>query len=207
MLKQVLIIVCLIIGSLILTGYEVNLINQAKQEKKIDVYVSSQTLSAGTQIEEDDIVSMQIDESLMSENLVTDKKALLGLTIKVDLPKKTLLNLSFFTERDHFEPSPEHSITTLKLNAEEAMCWRLEKGEQVSLIYVDLNFEGLILGEITIKGIFNENMVECHDMNKNDIIETSILPSFVVIEGSSSVINKVVALRGNGRFELVKIHK
>ena len=55
--------------------------------------------------------------------------------------------------------------------------------------------------------IFNENMVERHDMDKGGISETGLLPSFVVIEGKTSVINNVIALRGNGRFELVKIHK
>lgn len=206
-MKQILMIVCLIIGSLVLTGYEVNQINLAKQEEKVDVFVSSHALTSGSQIEEKDIVTIQVDKSLMSEHLITDKTALLGLTVKVDLPEKTLLNQAFFTERTHYEPSPEHAITTLKLNAEEAMCWRLEKGEQVSLIYVDLNFKDLILGEITIKGIFNENMVERHDMDKGGISETGLLPSFVVIEGKTSVINNVIALRGNGRFELVKIHK
>ena len=47
-------------------------------------------------------------------------------------------------------------------------------------------------------------MVERQDTGKN---ETALLPSFVVIEGKSSVIDKVVELRGNGRFEIVKIHK
>ncbi len=203
-MKHILIIISLIIGSLVLTGYEVNQINHAKQEDKIDVFVTSHALTAGTMIEEKDIDSIKIDHSLMSEHLITDKSALIGMTIKVDLPEKTILNRAFFTERTQYEPSPENALTTLKLNAEEAMCWRIEKGEQVSLMYIDLNFEGLLLGEIIIKGVFYENMVERQDTGKN---ETALLPSFVVIEGKSSVIDKVVELRGNGRFEIVKIHK
>lgn len=203
-MKHILIIISLIIGSLVLTGYEVNQINHAKQEDKIDVFVTSHALTAGTLIEEKDIDSIKIDHSLMSEHLITDKSALIGMTIKVDLPEKTILNRAFFTERTQYEPSPENALTTLKLNAEEAMCWRIEKGEQVSLMYIDLNFEGLLLGEIIIKGVFYENMVERQDTGKN---ETALLPSFVVIEGKSSVIDKVVELRGNGRFEIVKIHK
>lgn len=203
-MKHILIIISLIIGSLVLTGYEVNQINHAKQEDKIDVFVTSHALTAGTMIEEKDIDSIKIDHSLMSEHLITDKSALIGMTIKVDLPEKTILNRAFFTERTQYEPSPENALTTLKLNAEEAMCWRIEKGEQVSLMYIDLNFEGLLLGEIIIKGVFYENMVERQDPGKN---ETALLPSFVVIEGKSSVIDKVVELRGNGRFEIVKIHK
>lgn len=203
-MKHILIIISLIIGSLVLTGYEVNQINHAKQEDKIDVFVTSHALTAGTMIEEKDIDSIKIDHSLMSEHLITDKSALIGMTIKVDLPEKTILNRAFFTERTQYEPSPENALTTLKLNAEEAMCWRIEKGEQVSLMYIDLNFEGLLLGEIIIKGVFYENMVERQDPGKN---ETALLPSFVIIEGKSSVIDKVVELRGNGRFEIVKIHK
>lgn len=203
-MKHILIIISLIIGSLVLTGYEVNQINHAKQEDKIDVFVTSHALTAGTMIEEKDIDSIKIDHSLMSEHLISDKSALIGMTIKVDLPEKTILNRAFFTERTQYEPSPENALTTLKLNAEEAMCWRIEKGEQVSLMYIDLNFEGLLLGEIIIKGVFYENMVERQDPGKN---ETALLPSFVVIEGKSSVIDKVVELRGNGRFEIVKIHK
>lgn len=203
-MKHILIIVCLIIGSLVLTGYEVNQINLAKQDEKVDVFVTAHVLTAGTQIEEKDIDSIKMDKALMNEHMIIDKAAIIGMTIKLDLPEKTLLNQAFFTEKTHYEPSPEHAMTTLKLNAEEAMCWRLEKGERVSLMYIDLNFEGLLLGEIIVKGIFNENMVERHDEDKN---ETGLLPSYVVIEGKSTVINKVVELRGNGRFELVKIHK
>ena len=206
-MKQILIIVSLIIGSLVLTGYEVNQIHLAKQEDKVDVYVTARALTSGSQIEEKDVVSIKIDKVFMNEHLLTDKTELIGLTTKVDLPEKTLLNRALLTERTHYEPSPEHSMTTLKLNAEEAMCWRLEKGEQVSLIYVDLNYEGLLLGEIIIKGIFNENLIELHEISKNDVFETGLLPAFVVIEGKSTLISKVVALRGNGRFELVKIYK
>ena len=190
-----------------LTGYEIDQINRAKEEHKGQVVMLNKPLELGAMISEDDVFLQNVDQDLIGANHFYDKASVIGLTTTVALNEKTILSAAFFSTKTFYTPSENHGITTLKLNAEEALCWQLKAGESVELIYIDLNYKGLNLGEVTIKSIFNENLgkIESPSNTTYDQAYVSLNPMYVVIEAKTEVVKQIIEVRGNGRFEMIKV--
>lgn len=195
-MKKISVIIALVIASLLLTGLELNRLNQAKQMNLASVLVTSCDLTAGKKIESEDLKVIEIPVESISETAYSAKEDLLGKTVTYNLSSNTQIIEEMITENAYLVPNEGNSMTTLKLNPEEAMCWTMSKGERVLVKYIDLEGHLSELGEVMVKGRYDQSLSENN-------YQTSV-PVYLLVEGRFEIIDAIVSKLNMGRLEIVK---
>ena len=118
----------------------------------------------------------------------------MGMNITTDFSKYSILSKQIITDRvdDQTVSEINHAMTTLKILPEEALCFRLIKGDKVSLYHTNPEGEIVEMGNVLIKGIYDANL------------EDAGIPVYLLIEADRKLIEDVIQFRDAGRFEVVR---
>lgn len=195
-MKKIVIIILLLLCGGLITGFEIKQINAAQLTAQVPIVILKETLEVGAVLNAQNVEIKEIDRDLADENTYCEIGDVVGKTLAINLPKGTILNKMLITEQTFFTPAKGHSITALKLSPEAIMCWEVTNGESVELVHVSLEGELRRIGEVVIKGYYDQEMLQ-----KNSL---SNLPAFVLVEGESSIIDEIIRSRDNGRIEVTK---
>lgn len=195
-MKKIALIIGLLLCSFIITGLEINKINAAKDLKQTQIVILNRDLKAGEVITSSDLSVVKMPSDLTGDSNFYDKFEIEGNTLALDMPANTVLVKEMIIEHAFFVPESGNGITAIKLNPEEAMCWAVNTGESVIVHFVDLKGEVFEIGEVFVKGNFDQSLSQ----NTN---HTSV-PVFLLIEGKYEIVQKIIASRNLGRIEIVK---
>lgn len=192
-MKKMIMVIGLLIFGLLLTYYEINSIRAVNENALTEVVALKKSLESGIAITMDDLKYVLVDSSFDTKQYFEDDKELIGKKLSVALGEDTLLMNQFIKQEGQFSLEKNHAITSLKVLPEEFICWQVDLGDSIELVHVSLDYEMTQLGEVVIKGIFDQNLKSHASM-----------PTYVVIEGKSSTIEKIILLRDQGRIEAIK---
>ena len=192
-MKKLVMVIGLLVFGLLLTYYEVNSIRTVNENALIEVVSLKNTLEAGTTITLTDIEYVLVDSSFDIGHYFENDQEVIGKKISVTLNEGTLLMDQFIKQEGQLSPDKNHAITSLKVLPEEFVCWQVDLGDSIDLVHVSFDHVMTQLGEVVIKGIYDQNLKSHASM-----------PTYVVIEGSFSTIEKIILLRDQGRIEAIK---
>lgn len=198
-MKKIAIICLLLVCSFLVTQYEINDIRKESLKETESIYVVNKDLTAGCTLEEGDLEQAQVLSKWDNENYYQSKEGLIGQTLKIDVTKNMPLTDQMFVKKGESLKSikPHQAITTLKLMPEEALCWEVQPGENVTLYYIDDQTGVISLGPITINQVLDDYTKPVKDKQYT---------TYLLIEGPKSTIEKVMSGRKTGRFELMKMN-
>lgn len=191
-MKRIMAIVGIMMISFLLTGYQINQINVAKEDVWVTTLLLKSDVSVGTRLEEKHLTMGLIHKEQLIQGSFTDKSTVLGQTLIVSLPKNTVLTKAMIKEQSYHEPESGHSITTIKLTPDASLCWQFSDGEWVEVLSVNLEGKITSLGKVMIKETFDQN------------VEHTGVPVFVIIEAKHAVVEKIISHRASERLELIK---
>ena len=197
-MKKIGIAVLLFICGGLLTYAEVKHINEPEISYTTDVVALKHDLTEGVVIGEQDLQMVSIPKEIYNINYIQDKNEVIGNTLAIALTELTLINKDVLVEKSYFVPNRGNALTSLRLTPEEMLCWEIEVGEMVHVVHVSTDGVLTELGQVSIKGVYDENL------NRN-FSKKSNMPTFLLIEGNLSVIESIIASRSNGRLEVIKI--
>ncbi|GAB6107471.1 SAF domain-containing protein [Fusibacter bizertensis] len=197
-MKKIGIAVLLFICGGLLTYAEVKHINEQEISYTTDVVALKHDLTEGVVIKEQDLQMVSIPNEILSNNYVQDKDEVIGNTLAIALTELTLINKDVLLEKTYFIPSSGNALTSLRLTPEEMLCWEIEVGELVHVVHVSTDGVLTKLGQVSIKGIYDETL-------SRNFSKKSNVPTFLLIEGNLNVIESIIASRGDGRLEVIKI--
>lgn len=192
MVKKIIAIVALMMISFLLTGYQINQINMAKEDVWVSVVILKADLEVGMRIEQSHLTMGLIHKDQMIKGTFNEKESIVGQTLIVNMPKNTVISKDMLKEQTYHAPEKGHSITTIKLTPDASLCWQFLDGEWVEVLSV--NLEGMIttLGKVKIKEVFDQN------------VEQVGVPVYVIVEGAHRVVEKIVSHRASERLEFIK---
>jgi len=192
-MKKIVMVIGLLVFGLLLTYYEVNSIRAVNENALTEVVALKKPLEAGATITLDDIKYVLVDSTFDTGHYFEDDQDVIDKKVAVTLTEDTLLMDQFIKQEGQFSPEKNHAITSLKVLPEEFICWQVDLGDSIDLVHVSFDHEMTQLGKVVIKGIFDQNLKSHANM-----------PTYVVIEGSFSTIEKIILLRDQGRIEAIK---
>jgi len=195
-MKKIVIILFLLLCGGLITGFEIKQIKEAQMDARVPLVVLSETLEVGTLLSDSNLEIISIDKALAVENTYHQMADILGKTLAIGLTKGTILSQNMITEQTFFTPAKGHSISAIKLNPEEILCWEVRHGEEVELVHVSLEGVFKRIGKVIVKGNYDQEM-----MQKNNF---STVPVYVLVEGESAIIETLIQLRHEGRIEVIK---
>jgi PHD/YefM family antitoxin component YafN of YafNO toxin-antitoxin module len=195
-MKKIIIVILLLISGGLITGFEINQIKAAKMDERVPIVVLKESLEVGVVLSSENLEIMEIQEAFATENTYRHIDDVLGKTLAIGLTKGTILSMNMITEQMFFTPAKGHSITAIALKPESIMCWEVMDGEVVDLVHVSLEGQLRRIGKVIIKGYYDQ------EMGHNYNFET--VPTFVLVEGETQVIEEIIRSRDNGRIEVTK---
>ncbi|GAU77861.1 SAF domain-containing protein [Fusibacter sp. 3D3] len=193
-MKKIIIMVCVVALSIIMTFYQIHIIKNQTLQSFNDVVILSKSVAAGTIIKSSDLEMGKINRLWYSTDYYTKIEDVVGMYITTDFSKYSILSKQILTDRvdDQTVSEANHAMTTLKILPEEALCFRLKKGDQVSLYQVSEADEVTDMGNIVIKAVYDDNL------------EDTGLPVYLLIEADQKIIKEVIRFRRSGHFEVVR---
>lgn len=191
-MKKLMAIIGLMMISFLLTGYQINQINSAKENVWVSAVHLKSDLSVGTRIEDKHLSMGMVHKDHLVKGSFIEKESILGQTLIVGLPKNTVLSKEMLKEQSYHVPEKGHSMTTIKLMPDASLCWQFLEGEWVQVLSVNLEGKITVLGKVMIKEVFDQN------------VEQTGVPVYVIVEASHQVIEKIVSHRASERLELIK---
>ncbi len=197
-MKKILIVVLLFLCGGLLTFVEMKHINNQKMDYTTNVVALKHDLAEGIEIKEDDLQIVSIPNAIYNKNYFQNKNEIIGNTLAIALNESSLINKNMLLEKSYYLPSKGNAMTSLRLTPEEMLCWEIEIGENVHIVHVALEGVLSILGQVTIKGIYDQNL----DQNVNI---KNMMPTFILIEGKKNIIETIISKRGVGRLEVIKM--
>lgn len=197
-MRKIGIAVLLFICGGLLTYAEVKHINEQEISYTTDVVALKHDLTEGVVIKEQDLQIVSIPNALYNKNYVQDKNEVVGNTLAIALTELTLINKDVLLEKSYFIPNSGKAMTSLRLTPEEMLCWEIEVGEMVHVVHVSTDGVLTKLGQVSIKGIYDETLSRNFSKKNN-------IPAFLLVEGNVDVIESVISGRSDGRLEVIKI--
>lgn len=185
-------IIGLMIISLLLTVYQINQINLAKEDVWVSAILINSDLNVGTHLMDKHLSVGWVHKDQLIKGSFTEKESILGQTLIVNLPKNTVLSKDMLKEQSYHVPEKGHSITTIKLAPDASLCWQFIDGERVEVLSVNLEGKITVLGNVMIKEVFDQN------------IEKIGVPVYVVVEAKHQIVERIVSHRMAERIELIK---
>ena len=193
-MKKIVIMICVIALSIIMTFYQIHIIKQQTLQSFKDVVVLSKSLTEGTTIKASDLEMGKINTLWYSTDYYTDIQDAVGMCITTDFSKYSILSKQVLAEKvdDQIVSEVNHAMTTLKFLPEEALCFRLTKGDEVALYQINQDNEAIEMGNVVIKAIYDNNL------------EDGGIPIYLLIEADRKIIKDIIRFRESGRFEVVR---
>lgn len=182
----------LLVLSIGITLVQIRSIEGAKRETLREVVLLKDAVEAGTVLEARHIERGFIEHSAIPEGAFSELSQAIGKTAGIQLPARTLITESLLQGHGFFTPDPGMAMTALGLKPDEALCWQVEPGEWVDLLFVEKEGIRHHLGQAQVKGQFNRNAME------------SNAPAYMLIQGKRHTIEAVVEKRDAGRIEVIK---
>lgn len=146
----------------------------------------------GQIVTEEDIGAISVLPDHRLTGVVQSEEEVIGKRAAVDLREGMIACESLFEQPERYQVRKGSAMTAIKLLPDSAICWICEEGQQVDVYFVDDGGRSENLGEVTIRGAFDQMMSDQE------------LFFFVVVEGRTGVIERIVASRTMGRLEIVK---
>lgn len=196
-MKRVILIGVIAALSIFMTLFQIQLIKKETLQSFKEVVILSRDIKVGEVIEDNDVEIGQINTAWFSDDYYTAKSNVIGKTAVVNLSRSTILSKTLvrITVNENQLTDPEHAMTTLKIVPEEALCWSLEKGDEVELFCVSQDLDTVQdLGKIMIKAIYDDRLGD------------ESIPVYVLIEATPEAIAEIIRQRESGRFELVRMN-
>lgn len=193
-MKKIGVVVLLLICGGLLTYYEFNLINEQKISYVTKVVALRHDLPEGAEISDQDLQIVSIPNQIYNKNYFLDKNDVVGNTLAIELSESALVSRQTLLEKSYFIPTKGMAMTSIRLTPEEMLCWEVEIGERVSVLHVNQDGALKNLGEVTVKGIYDQNLDQ-----------KSTVPAFLLIEARLVIVESIVSSRGNGRLEIIKV--
>lgn len=191
-MKRIITVGAVLLLGLILTIMEINWIQKESKTDTVPVVSLTRSLEAGSTIQKNDVVIMEIDKSSWSEGYVSKLEDVTGKTLLIGLESHSIINNGSLKENAYGSPDSGNAITAIKLAPEEAICWSLSTGESVNVVLVDSTLVLKDLGEVTVKGLYDNYLLD------------SDVPVYVLVEGKRKTIENIVSHRESGQMELLK---
>ncbi len=186
-------IVGLLLFGFLLTYYEVSSIRDVNQNELIEIIALKNPIEAGVAITTEDIKYVLVDYTFDREHYFSKGTDVVGKKLAITLNEGTLLMDQFIKQESDYSPEKNNAITSLKVLPEEFICWQVGVGDRIDLVHVSFEHEMTLLGEVLIKGIFDQNLKS-----------NSSMPTYVVVEGEAYTIERLILLRDQGRIEAIK---
>lgn len=152
----------------------------------------TRSIEAGSTIQKTDLVIKEINKALWSEGYANNVEDVAGKTLLIGMESHSVVPKGSLKENAYGSPESGNAITSIKLAPEEALCWTLSIGEPVNVVLVDSMFVLKDLGEVTVKGLYDNYLMD------------SDVSVYVLVEGSRKTIENIVSHRTNGQMELLK---
>jgi len=192
-MKKYAVIFALLISGILITLLEVRSIQSAREDQHLQTVVLTNAVEVGQELKLEDLTLQKVPQDLVPLRAYDDVSEVIGKTISIGMPGKTIITMDLLDENRYFMPSKGQSITAIRFNPEEVMCWEVNNGEAVEIIHIDTQGNLKALGNVIVK--------EFYDQNQSTELA---IPTYMLVEGKSSVIEGIIRARGNGRLEAVK---
>lgn len=180
--------------SIIMTFYQIHIIKKQTLQSFNDVVILNKSIEAGTILKSSDLEMGKINTLWYSTDYYTRIEDVVGMYITTDFTKYSILSKQILasTVDDQTVSEVNHAMTTLKFLPESALCFRLTKGDEVSLYQINQDDEVTDLGSVVIKAIYDNNL------------EDVGLPVYLLIEADQQIIRDIIRFRESGRFEVIR---
>lgn len=192
-MKKIAVILVLLACGILVTVIEVAQIKAARVDQHLPIVILKENAEIGRLLKTEDVEVKWVPSELVSASSFTNVTEVVGKTLSIGLPKQTILSGEMLDEENYFMPTMGNSITAIKFNPEEVMCWEVRSGEIVEIVHINLNGFLSKLGKVTVKGYYSQN----HSMDN----ET---PIYLLVEGKPKIIEAIIKARGDGRLEAIK---
>lgn len=192
-MKKYAVIFALLICGVLITLLEVRHIESAREDNHLPVVVLKAQVDVGYELQLKDIAIQMVPQDLVPSNAYDDLSEVVGKTLALSLPSKTIVVHEMLNEKKYFMPDKGHSITAIKFSPEEVMCWEISPEERLEIIHVDIEGVLTVIGEVAVKGFYDQSQSS-----------DSEAPIYLLVEGNPKVIEGIIRARGNGRIEAVK---
>lgn len=153
---------------------------------------ASVDIKRGEIITRDHLTEVEIDLKNVIDSYSKSPEDFLGKTAYVDIPKGALLSKSYFFDHKLREVPKGRALTAIKLLPDSAICWITEPESILDVYFIDREGGVEVLGKVKLIHVYDQNM------SSEDML------FYAVVEGSESVICKIVQKRALGRIEVVK---
>ncbi len=192
-MKRIAIVIGFILLGVLITGLEVNAIQEAKAASYVDVTAVKADTKAGTLLEERHLMKVAVLEETLSKDYYQNTASVIGKRLVDDVGQKTILTAAMLT---HFEKEAvleEGALTSIKLLPESALCWDLKIGDEVEVVAKNLDGPGIVpLGKVTVKGIYDH------------LLEDDAVPTYLLVRGEDAVIGAIIGHKKDGQLEIIK---
>lgn len=180
---------------------EISIVNgNIERVEYCDILVLEENIAKNDIIEKEDVKFQKILMGNFDDNYVTDMDEVVGKYYLSDQSENFPLDKNFVSDINTLlSPKDGNLITALKLNPDEALCWQLSPDEEINVMYIDNEIEGKtrIFSKIYVIDVLDSNL-------SNESNDQSLLPLYIIIEGSEKNIKDIISWKDKGRFELYK---
>lgn len=167
------------------------------QEQLVEDFGAARDIKAGEVIGSESVTRIKIHPSnrIGGNGRVAGMEDLIGKKATVDIPGGAILSRTYFEEPVLAEQLKKgRALTAVKLMPDHAICWVAEIGSFVDIYFISDSGETERLGEVELKKVYDQKL------SAEDLL------LFAVVEGSESVIEKIMQRRAAGRLEIIKTH-
>jgi len=193
--KKIILVITLILLSLTVTKLQINSINEKTLQLYEDVYMFSKDIPEDTILQKEHLTLGKINSQWWSEDYIRDPNKIIGKVIHKDVTQNSIVQTSDIREKKSniSVENDGYSLTTLKLKPEEALCWVMQVGDELSLYWVSDDNDKIELGKIIVRNMYTDRLEE------KDLNEMAI---YMMVEGEQSVVENIIQFRNHGRFEV-----
>lgn len=192
-MKKFAVIMVLLTCGMLVTVFEVAQIKAARVDEHLPIVILKDDAEIGRILKNEDVEIKLVPTKLVPTSSFSNISEVVGKTLSIGLPSQTILSGEMIDEENYFMPSNGNSITAIKFNPEEVMCWEVTDGEILEIVHVNLDGFLSKIGDVTVKGYYNQNQSIDNES-----------PIYLLVEGKPKIIEAIIKARGDGRLEAIK---
>ena len=192
-MKKFAVIMVLLTCGMLVTVFEVAQIKAARVDEHLPIVILKDDAEIGRILKNEDVEIKLVPTKLVPTSSFSNISEVVGKTLSIGLPSQTILSGEMIDEENYFMPSIGNSITAIKFNPEEVMCWEVTDGEILEIVHVNLDGFLSKIGDVTVKGYYNQNQSIDNES-----------PIYLLVEGKPKIIEAIIKARGDGRLEAIK---
>lgn len=192
-MKKFAVIMVLLTCGMLVTVFEVAQIKAARVDEHLPIVILKDDAEIGRILKNEDVEIKLVPTKLVPTSSFSNISEVVGKTLSIGLPSQTILSGEMIDEENYFMPSKGNSITAIKFNPEEVMCWEVTDGEILEIVHVNLDGFLSKIGDVTVKGYYNQNQSIDNES-----------PIYLLVEGKPKIIEAIIKARGDGRLEAIK---